>query len=111
MFVDRDAADVLDVVSASRPALHRRPARRALRDPGHETAPGVRVLAVIAVDGVNIVTGQTAAWNQDGYVLRPWASHEIAGWRKSTQEVAAFELAALPDSYAALTGRPKQTWA
>ena len=67
---------------------------------------GERVLAVMSVDGVNIVTGQTAAWNQSGYVLQPWASHEITGWRKSTQEVAAFEFAALPDSYAALTGRP-----
>jgi hypothetical protein len=67
---------------------------------------GERVLAVMSVDGVNIISGQTAAWGQSGYVLQPWASHEITGWRKSPQEVAAFEFAALPDSYAAMTGRP-----
>ncbi len=67
---------------------------------------GARVLAVMSVDGVNIVSGQTAAWNQGGYVLGPWQTHEITGWRKSPQEVAAFEFTALPDSYAARTGRP-----
>ncbi|MBX3605663.1 MAG: hypothetical protein KF788_10330 [Piscinibacter sp.] len=67
---------------------------------------GGRVLAVMAVDGVNIVTGQTASWGQSGYVLEPWQSAEITGWRKSDAEVAAFEFTALPDSYAARTGRP-----
>jgi hypothetical protein len=60
----------------------------------------------MAVDGVNIVTGQTAGWNQGGYVLSPWQSYEITGWRKSSREVAAFEFTSLPDSYAARTGRP-----
>ncbi len=67
---------------------------------------GARVLAVMSIDGVNIVSGQTAAWSQGGYVLGPWQTHEITGWRKSPQEVAAFEFTALPDSYAARTGRP-----
>ena len=65
-----------------------------------------RVMAVMAVDGVNIVTGQTADWGQSGYVLAPWQSYDITGWRKSDQEVAAFEFTSLPDSYAARTGRP-----
>jgi hypothetical protein len=67
---------------------------------------GERVMAVMAVDGVNIISGQTASWSQSGYVLAPWQSYEITGWRKSDQEVAAFEFTSLPDSYAARTGRP-----
>jgi len=67
---------------------------------------GERVMAVMAVDGVNIISGQTASWSQSGYVLGPWQSYEITGWRKSDQEVAAFEFTSLPDSYAARTGRP-----
>lgn len=67
---------------------------------------GERVMAVMSVDGVNIISGQTASWSQSGYVLSPWQSCEITGWRKSNQEVAAFEFTALPDSYAAQTGRP-----
>jgi hypothetical protein len=67
---------------------------------------GERVLAVMSVDGVNIITGRSASFEQSGYVLGPWETHEITGWRKSTSEVAAFYFTALPDSYAARTGRP-----
>ncbi|HWG29200.1 MAG TPA: hypothetical protein VN676_01505 [Steroidobacteraceae bacterium] len=65
-----------------------------------------RLLAVTSVDGVNVVTGETAGWGQNGYVLSSGQHCQIIGWRKSDAEVAAFTFTALPDSYAALTGRP-----
>lgn len=65
-----------------------------------------RILTVLSVDGVNAVSGETAAVRQSGYVLDAHAETEIAGWRKSLSEVAAFVFTALPDSYAARTGRP-----
>lgn len=65
-----------------------------------------RLLAVLSVDGVNAVSGETAAPSQSGYVLEPYASAEISGWRKSMREVAQFYFTALPDSYAARTERP-----
>jgi hypothetical protein len=68
-------------------------------------SPG-RVLVVLSVDGVNAVSGETAAIGQTGYVLAPYQSAEITGWRKSYSEAAAFYFTALPDSYAARTGRP-----
>ena len=80
--------------------------------PGQRYAIGLknrtagRVLVVLSVDGINVVSGETAAPNQAGYVLEPWQSTEVTGWRKSLSEVAAFEFATLPDSYAARTGRP-----
>lgn len=64
-----------------------------------------RVLVVLSVDGVNVVSGETAAFGQTGYVLDPWRTYDIAGWRKSDTAVAAFEFAALAESYAARTGR------
>ena len=67
---------------------------------------GGRILTVLSVDGVNAVTGQTAAASQSGYVLDSWNRAEIAGWRKDLSDVAAFYFTALPDSYAARTGRP-----
>jgi len=67
---------------------------------------GQRVLVVLSVDGVNVVTGETASPDQSGYVLDPWGRAEISGWRKSLQEVAQFYFTALPDAYAARTGRP-----
>jgi hypothetical protein len=65
-----------------------------------------RVLVVMSVDGVNILTGETAGYGQRGYVFGPHESGDLTGWRKSLQEVAAFTFAPLPQSYAARTGRP-----
>jgi hypothetical protein len=58
------------------------------------------------VDGINVVSGETANPSQTGYVLRRQQSYDILGWRKSLAETAAFYFTALPDSYAARTGRP-----
>ena len=64
-----------------------------------------RLLAVTSVDGINVLTGDTARWDQSGYVLHGEEAYEITGWRKSQAEVAVFEFAAAPNSYAARTGR------
>ena len=42
-----------------------------------------RLLAVTAVDGVNVISGATAAWGQTGYVFNPGQDYRITGWRKS----------------------------
>ena len=81
--------------------------------PGHRFAvslhnvTGQRVLAVLSVDGVNAISGETAGSSQAGYVLEPWQQVEIRGWRKSYADVAEFYFTDLPDSYAARTGRPQ----
>src|SRR5918911_3156904 len=81
-------------------------------NPGNEYQVTVRnrlredVLTVVSVDGVNVVSGETADPRQTGYVLAPGSSYDILGWRKSLAETAAFYFTALPDSYAARTGRP-----
>jgi hypothetical protein len=66
-----------------------------------------RVLAVVSVDGVNAISGQTAGSQQSGYVLEPWQRIEVRGWRKSYSDIAEFYFTDLPDSYAARTGRPQ----
>ena len=67
---------------------------------------GGRVLAVMSVDGVNIVSGDTASPAQSGYVLSPYECADINGWRKSRSSTAAFYFTTLADSYATRTGRP-----
>ncbi|MGC1457398.1 MAG: hypothetical protein WA825_03875 [Steroidobacteraceae bacterium] len=67
---------------------------------------GERLLVVASVDGVNVVSGETAAWDQAGYVLDPREHYQISGWRKSDSDVAVFTFTSLPNSYAARTGRP-----
>ena len=67
---------------------------------------GERVMAVTSVDGVNVLSGETAAWDQTGYVFGALRQYQITGWRKSNSEVAAFEFSDTSDSYASRTGRP-----
>jgi hypothetical protein len=80
--------------------------------PGNEYQVSVRsrlgedLLAVVSVDGVNVVSGETADAAQSGYVLSPRRPLDIQGWRKSLSQTAAFYFTSLPDSYAARTGRP-----
>jgi hypothetical protein len=73
----------------------------------HRNRSGERLLAVTSVDGVNVISGETAQTGQSGDVLSPWDSVEIDGWRKSMDEVATFYFTRLSNSYAARTGRPE----
>ena len=79
------------------------------REPGREYEIQVRtragrVLAVPSVDGVNVITGGTATLSS-GYVLDPGVrSKSTAGARAWRSRGVLFH--ALPDSYAARTGRP-----
>jgi hypothetical protein len=81
--------------------------------PGREYAirvcntSGGRVLAVMSVDGVNVVSGDTASPAQSGYVLSAYECADINGWRKNLSSTAAFYFTELPDTYAARTGRPE----
>jgi hypothetical protein len=80
--------------------------------PGNEYQLTIRnpqpaeIMAVVSVDGVNAVSGETANWSQTGYVFGPNTGFSIKGWRKSLQRVARFYFTELDQSYAARTGRP-----
>ena len=103
--VDRQLGQVL-------PAYRHRGVPIVAGQPGHRCAvrmvnrTGARVLVVLSVDGINAIRGETAAVSQTGYVLAPYASAEITGWRKSMTEAAAFYFTSLGDSYAARSDRP-----
>ncbi len=86
--------------------------RHVAGEPGHEyeirvrNRTGGRLLAITSVDGVDVLSGRTASFDQGGYVLDPRGRLSVDGWRKNMGEVAAFYFTSLPDSYAARTGRP-----
>lgn len=105
--------DVYDRASGTALPVHTKDGRSYIvGTPGHEYAlrirngTGARVLVVTSVDGVNVISGDTAAPSQSGYVLEPWGSVEIIGWRKSLERTAAFFFTEHQNSYAARTGRP-----
>jgi hypothetical protein len=103
--VDRDSGQVIEArYHRGEWWLEGRPgARYAIRV---RNTLGQRVLAVTSVDGVNVVTGETAALDQRGYIFDAWAGYDVTGWRKSDAQIAAFEFTSVPRSYAARTGRP-----
>ena len=105
--------DIYDRTRGSQLAVYAKDGRRyVIGTPGHEYAvrirntTGARVLVVTSVDGVNVISGDTASTSQSGYVLEPWGAVEIIGWRKSLERTAAFFFTEHQNSYAARTGRP-----
>ncbi len=105
--------EVFDRQDGATLAVYEREGRRYIvGTPGHEYSlrirnlSGERILAVTSVDGVNVVSGETASPDQSGYVVEGGGTVEIAGWRKSMERTAAFYFTDLGDSYAARTGRP-----
>ena len=102
---DRNAGEALPV--------YRHHGRRYIEGrPGNEYAVRIRnctserLLAVLSVDGVNAVSGETASPDQSGYVIEPWGYVTVQGWRKDLDRTAAFYFSDPHDSYASRTGRP-----
>lgn len=105
--------EVVDAISGRPLAVYHDNGRYYIAGvPGREYSIRLRnrtyadLLAVVSVDGVNVVTGETAAVDQGGYILGRRQRFDIKGWRKSLEQVAAFYFSSLDASYAARTGRP-----
>ncbi len=63
-----------------------------------------RIEAVISVDGRDAIDGKPGRADKPGYLVQPWGSVTIEGFRVSMQDVATFRFASVPDSYAAQMG-------
>ena len=107
------SVDVYDRTNQQTLDVHRHRGRQyVVGEPGNEYAirirntTGGRVLAVVSVDGVNVITGETAAPDQSGYVIEPGGYVNIQGWRKDLERTAAFYFSDPGDAYASRTGRP-----
>jgi hypothetical protein len=65
---------------------------------------GHRVEAVASVDGLDVIDGRAASFHKRGYIVNPFATVEIDGFRRSFDEVAAFRFGSVSGSYAAQKG-------
>lgn len=65
---------------------------------------GNRVEAVATVDGLDVIDGQAGSFEKRGYLLGPWATVQIDGFRQNLDQVAAFRFGSVRDSYAAKKG-------
>ncbi len=68
---------------------------------------GARVGVLISVDGLNVVNGERSALrsNEPMYVLGPWETATIGGWRTSLDDIQKFVFVDEARSYASRTGQ------
>ena len=72
-----------------------------------ENRTGHRFEAVSTVDGLDVITGKPGSIKNRGYLLLPYATLEIDGFRQSEKTVAAFRFGRVGDSYAAKMGNAR----
>lgn len=77
-------------------------ARYSVRITNHT---GRRVEVVVSVDGRDVIDGEPADYvSKRGYLLGPYESYDISGFRTSHDTTAAFRFSSVADSYAARRG-------
>jgi hypothetical protein len=96
------------------PTFHQGGLRYVLGEPGARynvrvsNPTGERVEVVVTVDGRDAVSGQPGDYvSQRGYLIEPWGSLLVEGFRRSLDEVAAFRFTGRGQSYSALRGTPE----
>lgn len=67
----------------------------------YENHTGKTFEIVASVDGLDVLDGTQASRRNSGYVLKPYSSLNIAGFRKSQAAVASFTFSKPQDAYAA----------
>lgn len=66
-----------------------------------------RVEAVVSVDGLDVVDGESGDLRKRGYVVPPYGETRIEGFRTSHADVATFRFSSVSDSYAGKKGKAR----
>ncbi len=74
---------------------------------GIENSSPHRYEVVASVDGLDVIDGAEADFSKRGYLIDPYTSFVIEGWRTGDDTVAAFRFSDMADSYAGRTGKPR----
>lgn len=64
-----------------------------------------RAMAILSVDGIEVLKGKKAEEAEGGYVLDPYSSIEIKGYRISDNEIATFVFGSGYNSYSSYVGQ------
>lgn len=64
-----------------------------------------RYEVVASVDGLDVIDGDSASFAKRGYIVDPWSTITIDGWRTGDDSVAAFRFSAMEESYADRKGQ------
>ncbi len=74
---------------------------------GVENHSAYRYEVVASVDGLDVIDGSEADFSKRGYLIDPYTSFVIEGWRTGDDTVAAFRFSDMDNSYAGRTGKPR----
>lgn len=72
---------------------------------GVENNSNQRYEVLASVDGLDVIDGQEADFTKRGYVINPYTSFVIEGWRTSDDTVAAFRFSDMDSAYAERMGK------
>lgn len=105
---------LVDAFGNSLPSFYHEGHTFVLGEPGErytvrvDNPTGERVEAVVSVDGRDAISGRVADYRaQRGYIVPPYGSVTVDGFRQSLSAVAAFRFANPEDSYSARMGTPE----
>lgn len=68
-----------------------------------------KVLAVPAVDSISTIDGKEASLKSGGYIIEPYGTYEIKGYRKDYSTVGSFKFTKNNKGYAAAKGQAKNS--
>ena len=103
-----------DLAGSVLPTFQQAGATYVLGEPGERynirvhNPTGERIEVVVTVDGRDAISGEPGDYvSQRGYLIEPWGSLLVEGFRRSLDEVAAFRFTGRAGSYSALRGTPQ----
>lgn len=66
-----------------------------------------RIEAVVTVDGLDVIDGESGDARKRGYVIQPYGELRVEGFRTSTADVATFRFSSVAGSYAGRKGKAR----
>ncbi len=67
-----------------------------------------KALFTVSVDGLNVIDGNPAKEDTNGYIISPWSSYDVKGFRYSNESVGAFKFSEKRNSYSKSSGNGTQ---
>jgi hypothetical protein len=68
---------------------------------------GQQILMVPSIDGLSVMDGEEASFDDRGYIVPAYGYMDVPGWRISDNDVAKFRFHKSGKSYASKTGKPQ----
>lgn len=67
-----------------------------------------RIMAILSVDGLGVIDGKVAGADSPGYVIEPWQTLSVPGWKVDGATAAKFQFGSASGSYSNRSGRGKK---